>query len=82
MIFSVQMPEVIFQGNGTDEVFHVLVDPRQNYVQRWASLQVGYVFSIDQITIKTPHPKCRLYWRLIELDIKSVMLLFSTPLVN
>jgi hypothetical protein len=46
------MPEVIFQGNGTDEVFHVLVDPRQNYVQRWASLQVGYVFSIDYIIIK------------------------------
>ena len=25
------------------------------------------IYSMDQITIKTPHPKCRLYWSLIEL---------------
>jgi hypothetical protein len=24
------------------------------------------VLSMDQISIKTPNPKCRLYWRLIE----------------
>jgi hypothetical protein len=41
--------------------------------------------SMDQITIKTPNPKCRLYWCFIEfidLEIQSVMLVFSTPLVN
>jgi len=43
------MPEVIFQGNGTDEAFHVLVNPNQNCVQRWGSVQVGNVFS----------PKCK-----------------------
>jgi hypothetical protein len=32
----------------------------------------------DQIAIKTPNPKCRVY----RLDIHSVMLVFSTPLVN
>jgi hypothetical protein len=40
------MPEVIFQGNSTDEAFHVLVNPNQNYVQRWGSVQVGNVFSL------------------------------------
>ncbi len=38
-----------------------------------------------QITIKTTNPKCRLYWCFIEfnrLEIQSVMLVFSTPLVN
>ncbi len=53
------MPEVIFQGNGTDEVFHVLVDPRQNYVQRWASLQVGYsMFAQSNIKSKTSLTTC------------------------
>jgi hypothetical protein len=42
------MPEVIFQGNGTDEAFHVLVNPHQKYVQRWGSLQVGDVFTVEQ----------------------------------
>jgi hypothetical protein len=35
------------------------------------------VVTMDQITIKTPNPKCRLYWCLIEF-----MLVFSTPLAN
>ncbi len=34
----------------------------------------------DQITIKTSNPKCRLYW--CRQEIQSVMLVFSTPLVN
>ncbi len=41
--------------------------------------------SMDQISIKTPNPKCRLHWRLIEFidwRYKSVMLVFSIPLVN
>ncbi len=41
--------------------------------------------SKDQIiSIKTTNPKCRLYWCLIEfiLAIQSVMLVFSTPLLN
>jgi hypothetical protein len=37
---------------------------------------------MDQITsVKTPNSKCRLYWRFIDW-IQSVMLVFSTPLVN
>jgi hypothetical protein len=35
---------------------------------------------MDQISLKTPNPKCRLYWCLIEfyrLEIQSVMLVFS-----
>jgi hypothetical protein len=41
-------------------------------------------YTIDQITIKTPNPKCRLYWcnRVYRLEIQSVMFVFSTPLVN
>ncbi len=37
---------------------------------------------MDQISIKTPKPKCRLYWHLIvyRLEILSVMLVFSTHL--
>jgi hypothetical protein len=45
----------------------------------------GLVRDMDQITIKTPNPKCRLYWclnRVYRLEIQSVMLVFSTPLVN
>jgi hypothetical protein len=43
--------------------------------------------NMDKITIKTPNPKCYLYWCLIEfvecrLEIQSVMLVFSTPLVK
>ncbi len=40
--------------------------------------------SIDHITRKTPNPKGRLYNRVFRLEIliKSVMLVFSTPLVN
>jgi hypothetical protein len=45
-----------------------------------------YGIDIDQISIKTPNPKYRLYWCLIEfIDwryIQSVMSAFSTPLVN
>jgi hypothetical protein len=43
-----------------------------------------YVVTIDQISIKTPNPKCRLVFnRVYRLDIiQSFMLLFSTPLVN
>jgi hypothetical protein len=41
---------------------------------------------MDQISIKTPTPICRLYWVLIEfIDwryVESVMLVFSTALVN
>ncbi len=40
--------------------------------------------AIDQITIKTPNHKCRLYWcfnRVHRLEIQSVMVVFSTPLV-
>jgi hypothetical protein len=42
---------------------------------------------MDQISIKTPNPQCRLYWCLKEfmnwkVEIQSVMLVFSTPLVN
>ncbi len=33
--------------------------------------------------IKTPNPKCRLYWCSIDrLELHLVMLVFSTPLVN
>ncbi len=37
---------------------------------------------MDEITIKTPNPKCRLYWCLIEfIDWRYSMLVFiSTPL--
>ncbi len=37
--------------------------------------------SVDQITVKTPNPKCRLYSvfnRVYRLEIQSVMLVFST----
>jgi hypothetical protein len=38
---------------------------------------------MDQILIQPPIPKCRLYWCLIEsADTVTVMLVFSTPLVN
>jgi hypothetical protein len=39
---------------------------------------------MDEGTIKTPSPKRRLYWCLIvyRLEIQSVMLVFSTSLVN
>jgi hypothetical protein len=41
---------------------------------------------MDQLTIKTPNPKCHLYWCLSEFRdwrmIQSVMLVFSTSLVN
>ncbi len=37
---------------------------------------------MDQLTIKTPNPKCRLYWclRVYRLETQSVMLVFSTQL--
>jgi hypothetical protein len=42
-------------------------------MDRWAwaracMIALGYVneYAMDQITIKTPNPKCRLYWCLIE----------------
>ncbi len=41
--------------------------------------------SMGQVNIKTPNPKCRLYWCLIELiDLRysQSCWLFSTPLVN
>jgi hypothetical protein len=42
--------------------------------------------TMDQISIKTPNPKCRLYWCLIEcyrLEIQSVILLiFLNSLMN
>ena len=45
-----------------------------------------YSTCMDQITIKTPNPKCRLYWcffhSVYRLEIQSVMLVFSTPFVN
>jgi hypothetical protein len=46
--------------------------------------QEKYKAHMDQITIKTPNPKCRFYWfnRVYRLEIQSVMLVFSTPLVN
>ncbi len=28
---------------------------------------ISYVYAIEQITIKTTDPKCRLYWCLVEL---------------
>jgi hypothetical protein len=34
------MPEVIFHGNGTDEAFHMRIDPLHSYIERWAKLQV------------------------------------------
>jgi hypothetical protein len=39
---------------------------------------------MDEGTMKTQNPKCRLDWCLIvyRLEIQSVMLVFSTPLVN
>ncbi len=43
------------------------------------------VYSIDQITIKTPSPKCHLFWFIVivyRLEIQSVMLVFFTPLLN
>ncbi len=59
-----------------DDACHV-DDDAVMWGETWATM--------DQITIKTPNPKCRLYWCLIEfnrLEIQSVMLVFSTPLVN
>jgi hypothetical protein len=49
-------------------------------------LQV-YGLPMDQISIKAPNPKCRLYCCLIEFigwryTVQSVMVVFSTPLVN
>jgi hypothetical protein len=38
---------------------------------------------IDELTIKTPNPKCHLYWylnRVYRMEIQSVMLVFSTQL--
>ncbi len=40
-------------------------------------------YTLDHITIKTPNPKCRLYWCLIKFidwRIQSVMLTFRHPL--
>ncbi len=42
---------------------------------------------MDQITIKTPNPKYRLYWcsmviGVYRLEIQSVMLVFSTGFVK
>jgi hypothetical protein len=40
---------------------------------------------MEQITIKTPNPKCRsllMFDRVYRLEIQSIMLVFSTPLVN
>jgi hypothetical protein len=36
-----QMPEVVFRASGTDEAFHVLVNPKQKFIQRWGVLQVN-----------------------------------------
>ncbi len=44
-----------------------------------------YMHVMDDVTIKTPKPKCRLYWCLVEffrLEIQSVMLVFSTGFVK
>ena len=30
--------EVIFQGGGSDEAFHVVIDPGLDYVKRWAKV--------------------------------------------
>jgi hypothetical protein len=44
------------------------------------------LITMDEETIKTQKPKCRLYWCLIHrvyrLEIQSVMLVFSSPFVN
>ncbi len=39
---------------------------------------------MEQITIKIPNPKCRLYRcnRVYRLEIQAVMLVFSPPLVS
>ena len=29
--------EVVFQGAGTDEAFHILIDPDKEFVQRWGA---------------------------------------------
>ncbi len=48
------------------------------------AVSYGAEFIMDQINIKTPIPKCYLYWCSIvsRLEIQSVLLVFSTPLVN
>ncbi len=49
-------------------------------------INVHIQYVMDQITIKTPNPKCHLYWCLIEFidwrycQSQSVMLVFSTIL--
>ncbi len=44
---------------------------------------VGIIKDMDQISKKTPSPKCRLYWCLIEfIDWRYSQLVFSTSLVN
>jgi len=56
----------------------------QNYLLLLLNRRIYVPPTMDQITIKTPNPKCRLYWCVIEfiyrLAIQSVMLLFSTSL--
>jgi hypothetical protein len=53
---------------------------------RW-KFKLTCLSAMDQITIKTPSPKFRLYWCLTEfidwrMEIQSVMLVFSNTLVN
>ncbi len=59
------------------------LDPSLPYVHE---INKNIFESMDQISIKTPNPKCRLYWCLIEFVdwkyVQSVMLVFSTPLVT
>jgi hypothetical protein len=48
-------------------------------------IRAPIVSGINEGTVKTLNPKCRLYWgfnRVYRVEIKSVMLIFSAPLVN
>ena len=36
---SVERPEIVFRGNGTDEAFHFRIDADGEFVERWASSQ-------------------------------------------
>ncbi len=78
--YVLELDEILGCEDVDDPVAADLANDRLHAVLHW-------VLSKDQITIKTPNPKFRLYWCLIEfnrLDTQSVMLVFSksTPLVN
>ncbi len=58
---------------------------RHPHTQHWAySVNIITILgTMDQISIKTQNPKCRLYWCSVEfIDWRYSLLVFSPPLVN